>query len=198
MPGSMPGDIVRVTVSSGEKTLSSGRETRRPLLPQYSGPHLWSPRIRSCYDLHVTLERRGRRSTTPEAIRHEKRTDRKDGKGITRILLNGRSSCRLDRSTRDSGRTASTLPVGRGHEERHRDDEDARIQHGTQAREGRAGTMYYWADRLGLLVWQDMPSGTTRPEGKTQFEAELGRLVETKRNHPSIIMWWYQRWVGAI
>lgn len=49
---------------------------------------------------------------------------------------------------------------------------------------------YYWCDKLGLLVWQDMPSGNnTTPEGRTQFEVELQRMVEGRRNHPSIIMW---------
>lgn len=51
---------------------------------------------------------------------------------------------------------------------------------------------YYWADRLGLLVWQDMPSGDsnnllTYPEA--EFQAELGALVEGRRNHPSVVIW---------
>lgn len=49
---------------------------------------------------------------------------------------------------------------------------------------------YYWCDKLGLLVWQDMPSGNNKtPESKRQFETELRRMVEGLRNHPSIIMW---------
>jgi len=59
---------------------------------------------------------------------------------------------------------------------------------------------YYWADRLGVLVWQDMPSGdafvqpgageiTRLPVSAQQFEAELARLVDTHYNHPSIVMW---------
>jgi len=59
---------------------------------------------------------------------------------------------------------------------------------------------YYWCDKLGILVWQDMPSGDkyisgTRPdiekseEATEQFEFELMRMIETKYNHPSIIMW---------
>jgi len=59
---------------------------------------------------------------------------------------------------------------------------------------------YYWCDKLGILVWQDMPSGDryisrNRPdiekskEAAGQFEFELKRMIETKYNHPSIIMW---------
>ncbi len=66
---------------------------------------------------------------------------------------------------------------------------------------------YYWCDKLGLLVWQDMPSGDRvapygsteidrRPESARQFEAELERLIEGRGNHPSIVMWvpFKERW----
>jgi beta-galactosidase/beta-glucuronidase len=49
---------------------------------------------------------------------------------------------------------------------------------------------YYWCDKLGLLVWQDMPSGNnSTPESRTQFESELQQLVRGRGNHPSIIVW---------
>jgi hypothetical protein len=59
---------------------------------------------------------------------------------------------------------------------------------------------YYWCDKLGILVWQDMPSGDESISGNLpdikkskeatiQFELELKRMIETKYNHPSIIMW---------
>jgi hypothetical protein len=59
---------------------------------------------------------------------------------------------------------------------------------------------YYWCDKLGILVWQDMPSGdkyigNNQPdiikskESAEQYEFELKRMIETKYNHPSIIMW---------
>jgi hypothetical protein len=59
---------------------------------------------------------------------------------------------------------------------------------------------YYWCDKLGLLVWQDMPSGdkfispaqpdiTRAPASSQQFETELQALIETHYNHPSIVMW---------
>jgi hypothetical protein len=49
---------------------------------------------------------------------------------------------------------------------------------------------YYWCDKLGLLVWQDMAAGDNKtPESKQQFELELARLIDGRYNHPSIIMW---------
>ncbi len=59
---------------------------------------------------------------------------------------------------------------------------------------------YYWADRLGLLVWQDMPSGdryigsrdpdiTRSPESAANFERELRAMVDGLYHHPSIVMW---------
>ncbi|MEW6071221.1 MAG: sugar-binding domain-containing protein [Planctomycetota bacterium] len=59
---------------------------------------------------------------------------------------------------------------------------------------------YYWCDRLGLLVWQDMPSGDEyiggddpdiqrTPESGAQFELELQRNIDALANHPCIVMW---------
>jgi len=53
---------------------------------------------------------------------------------------------------------------------------------------------YYWADRLGLLVWQDMIclpkyGQTVTPAASAQWQTELERMMDALRNHPSIIMW---------
>jgi hypothetical protein len=49
---------------------------------------------------------------------------------------------------------------------------------------------YYWCDKLGLLVWQDMPSGNNNtPQSRVEFEAELKRMVTGLGNHPSIVQW---------
>ena len=59
---------------------------------------------------------------------------------------------------------------------------------------------YYWADKLGVLVWQDMPSGDgytiegqeeiKRPEESAQqFEMELKEMIDEHVNHPSVVMW---------
>ncbi len=49
---------------------------------------------------------------------------------------------------------------------------------------------YHLADSLGMLVWQDMPSGdNTTPEAKAAFATELKHVIDARRNHPAIVMW---------
>ncbi len=55
---------------------------------------------------------------------------------------------------------------------------------------------YYWTDKLGMLVWQDMPQVNptdfekkVTSESKKQFELELQRMIQHLYNHPSIVMW---------
>jgi hypothetical protein len=59
---------------------------------------------------------------------------------------------------------------------------------------------YYWCDKLGVLVWQDMPSGDASVSpGKGEikrtevsakhYERELGRMIEGRGNHPCIGLW---------
>jgi len=62
---------------------------------------------------------------------------------------------------------------------------------------------WYWhCDRMGLLVWQDMPNGDAHArwpvdgveiersaESIAQFEHELAALIDTHGNHPSIVVW---------
>jgi len=59
---------------------------------------------------------------------------------------------------------------------------------------------YYWCDKLGLLVWQDMPSGDgfigpedpdlTRAEASAaEYEKEFAAIIAALYNHPSIVMW---------
>jgi hypothetical protein len=59
---------------------------------------------------------------------------------------------------------------------------------------------YYWCDKLGLIVWQDMPSGDKSvrngagqmertPESAKIFDTELKAMIDTHYNHPSIVMW---------
>ena len=53
---------------------------------------------------------------------------------------------------------------------------------------------FYWADKLGLLVWQDMPStsdGCCNPSAATQarFQAQAREIVDEHRSSPSVVTW---------
>ncbi|MCX7421924.1 MAG: hypothetical protein NT013_20585 [Planctomycetia bacterium] len=59
---------------------------------------------------------------------------------------------------------------------------------------------YYHCDKLGMLVWQDMPSGDRyisptdpdikrSPESVANFENEWREIITDFGNHPSIVMW---------
>jgi hypothetical protein len=59
---------------------------------------------------------------------------------------------------------------------------------------------YYWCDKLGILVWQDMPSGDKfigandpdirrSTESAAQFEAEWKAIMDALRSFPCIVMW---------
>ena len=53
---------------------------------------------------------------------------------------------------------------------------------------------YYWADKLGILVWQDMPSPNsytahTPPVDTAAFSHQLERMVRTHWNSPCIVTW---------
>jgi hypothetical protein len=60
---------------------------------------------------------------------------------------------------------------------------------------------YHWCDKLGVMVWQDMPSPFFKTkdfdEGfpeindkwKLNFELELRAMIDARRSHPCIVMW---------
>ncbi|MBE6560785.1 MAG: glycoside hydrolase family 2 [Ruminococcaceae bacterium] len=49
----------------------------------------------------------------------------------------------------------------------------------------------YWADKLGLLIMEDLPCfwGNPEPETMAQYERELDWQILRDRNHPSIFYW---------
>lgn len=65
---------------------------------------------------------------------------------------------------------------------------------------------YYWADKLGILVWQDMPNGDQaapwdphgqhrgqelkrEAESAENYRREWKNIIDARRHHPCIVMW---------
>ena len=66
---------------------------------------------------------------------------------------------------------------------------------------------YHWCDKLGILVWQDMPSMNSYidtkkhpvpPQEQNTFRRELEEMVKAHWNSPAIISWvLFNEWQGA-
>ncbi|HEY3319036.1 MAG TPA: glycoside hydrolase family 2 TIM barrel-domain containing protein [Planctomycetota bacterium] len=123
----------------------------------------------------------------------------KDERGVNRLMLNGKFVFQV--GTLDQGfwpdgiYTAPTDEALRFDIEAHKKLGYNMLRKHVKVEPER---WYYWCDKLGLLVWQDMPSGSagndktdTRKseDGAQIFEQELKALIEGRYNHPSIIMW---------
>jgi hypothetical protein len=194
---------VRLTARAGKEVIAtvSGNDGEVLTLPVAS-PKLWSPDSPFLYDLSVELRKGGATLDRVDSYFGMRKVEvRKDGKGVPRILLNGKFVFQvgpLDQGFWPDGLytppTDSALKydiemtkkLGFNMTRKHVKVEPAR--------------WYYWCDRLGLLVWQDMPSGDRSvPVGKPdlkrtsdsakQFERELRAMLDGLHNHPCIIMW---------
>jgi beta-galactosidase/beta-glucuronidase len=190
--------------------LDGGREVARAsglghIEVSIPDPQLWSPENPFLYDVRVVLHR----FLEPNAIDDEVRSYfamRKistgpDAQGVTRLLLNNKPLFML--GTLDQGFWPDGLYTAPTDEALRSDIEVLRKLGFNMTRKHvkvEADRWYYWCDKLGLLVWQDMPSGDADPaqgqkeiqrskESAEQYELELRRLIETHRNHPCIVMW---------
>jgi len=170
-------------------------ETLALAIPQ---PKLWSPDTPSLYGLRVTLGGMdgGPLDEVTSYFAMRKSSLCKDADGITRLCLNNAPLFQV--GPLDQGWWPDGLYTAPTDEALRADIEVTKQLGFNLARKHvkvEPDRWYYWADRLGLLVWQDMPStviprGATRtPESAQQFERELDALIDGRRNHPSIVMW---------
>ena len=152
----------------------------------------WTPDDPFLYDLRVTLSEDDReldRVTSYFGMR--KISLGKDEDGVTRMLLNNQPVFQI--GTLDQGfwpdgiYTAPTDAALRYDIEITRQLGFNLIRKHVKVEPAR---WYYWCDKLGLLVWQDMPSGdNATPEGQRGFETELLQMVRELHHHPSIVVW---------
>lgn len=153
---------------------------------------LWSPDQPFLYDLTVTLTAGGKAVDTVASYFGMRKIDlAADAQGRLRMRLNGEFVFQmgpLDQGFWPDG--LYTAPT----DEALRYDIEVTKQLGFNMTRKHVkiepARWYYWCDKLGLVVWQDMPSSNNKtPESKEQFRRELTRLVEGFGNHPSVIMW---------
>jgi hypothetical protein len=165
-------------------------------------PRLWSPESPFLYDVRVSLVDGGKVIDTVQsyfAVREM--TVGKDDKGVTRMLLNGKPYFQV--GPLDQGFWPDGIYTAPTDEALKYDIEMTKklgfntIRKHVKVEPER---WYYWCDKLGVLVWQDMPSGDKsirdkdpdlkRTEKSAEiYERELKAMIEGRGNHPCIVMW---------
>jgi hypothetical protein len=184
--------VEAVVTSDGKEIL---RRTGRPnteLPLSLPAPRLWSPNDPFLYDLQVTLKEGDKvLDSVTSYFGMRKIALGKDALGVTRMALNDKFVFQV--GTLDQGfwpdgvYTAPSDAALRSDVEFLKQAGFNLIRKHVKIEPQR---WYYWCDKLGLLVWQDMPSGNNATvEGRRNFEIELHRMVNGLENHPSIIVW---------
>ena len=165
-----------------------GAELRLPV----PNARLWGPDDPFLYDLRVTLRDGDREVDRVDSYFGMRKNSRgRDRNGFARIMLN--DSVVFPLGPLDQGWWPDGLYTA---------PTDAALRFDVEMTKALGFSMtrkhikveparwYYHADRLGLPVWQDMPSGwNDSPEAQRHFERELRAMLEDLHNVPSIVAW---------
>ena len=189
--GSSRVDVVALSGGSevGKASGTVGQEIRVSV-PR---AHLWSTDDPFLYDLKVTL-----RDASGKEVDHvdsyfgmRKVGLVKDSKGRQHIALNGKSVFQL--GPLDQGWWPDGLYTAPTDAALKSDIETMKALGFNMVRKHikvEPARWYYYADKLGLSVWQDMPSGwNDSKEAQGHFESEMRAMLENRHNSPSIVVW---------
>ncbi|WP_030255383.1 glycoside hydrolase family 2 [Streptomyces violens] len=188
--GVRDGVPVTATAYDGKRPVATVTgSTGEPLTLRIKDPHLWSPDDPFLYGLKVRVGSDrvgsyfGMRSIAVEKI-----------DGTPRTVLNGKPvflMATLDQGFWPDGlHTAPTDEALAYDLKLHKQLGYNSVRKHIKVEPDR---WFYWADKLGLLVWQDMPSMTagTDPNAasRAQYEREMKTMIDQHDSHPSVIMW---------
>lgn len=198
-----------VTIRDGKKQVYTAWVTAggRLTLP-VKDAKLWSPESPHLYDLEITIN--DGRKTLDRVTSYfgmRKISMAKDKNGFLRLCLNNQPYFQL--GPLDQGFWPDGLYTAPTDEALRYDIEVTKKLGFNMARKHvkvEPERWYYWCDKLGLLVWQDMPSGDRSakwkgpsgfdgeqmertPESAEIYERELKALIAGRYNHPSIVVW---------
>ncbi|HEY4289633.1 MAG TPA: glycoside hydrolase family 2 TIM barrel-domain containing protein [Puia sp.] len=158
-------------------------------------PKLWSPDNPFLYDLTIKLKD-ANGSVTDEVKSYFGMRDIKLSKvnGVVRPLINGKFIMQLgllDQGYWPDG--VLTAPTEEALKFDIQFTKNAGYNLIRKHMKTEPQRFYYWADKLGLFVWQDMPAIWYQNEDtartRTEFRKELKAIIDEHYNSPSIITW---------
>ena len=196
--------VVFVSAPGGQVVAIAAGAAGEPIRIPVPKPHLWTPDDPYLYAVKVVLVQRSGKVVDGVSSQTGMRTigTVADSQGRQRIALNGKITFLngpLDQGYWPDGiYTAPTDDALKSDLERIKQLGMNFVRKHAKVEPAR---WYYWADRIGLLVWQDMPSldvSLSIPVGpapdpvelaKVNFESELLAMVDQLRSVTSIVGW---------
>ena len=179
---------IKIAIKDGDKIIRAEGTSGNPIRVAIPDARLWSPESPSLYDFTLSVP-----SETVSSYGAIRRFERKtDGKGIPRIYLNGQPIYLC--GTLDQGWWPDGLYLA---------PTDAALRHDVDIAKQLGFNMvrkhvkveprrwYRHCDELGMVVWQDMPSGSAgmTDEGRRIHRDESLAVVDHLRGYPCIGMW---------
>lgn len=207
----LSGDQVLISAWKGsqkvvEQTIAPDQEA----VLSVSDPELWSPTHPFLYDLKITILRKGKKiDEVSSYFAMRKISMGPDAKGIQRMLLNNHFLFQfgpLDQGWWPDGLyTAPTDEALKFDIEKTKEMGFNLIRKHVKVEPAR---WYHYCDQLGMLVWQDMPSGDLgnhwesrpgvygratdkdrSPESEKIYREEWNEIMQDLYNFPSIVVW---------
>ncbi|MEU1271694.1 PA14 domain-containing protein [Streptomyces sp. NPDC005799] len=188
--GVRAGVPITATVYDGKREVATARgRTGGPLTLTLDRPRLWSPDDPFLYGLKVTVGADrvgsyfGMRSISVEKVN-----------GVPRTLLNGKPvfmMATLDQGFWPDGLYTAPTDEALAYDLKvHKQLGFNAVRKHIKVEPDR---WFYWADRLGLMVWQDMPAMTAgvnpSPAARAEFEREMKQIIDEHISSPSVVMW---------
>jgi hypothetical protein len=196
---------VRVSLRAAlnDQVFTAKGEPGKPIEMTIKDAKLWSPDEPNLYDLTVTISDAavGVVDEVASYFGMRKIALGKDEKGVNRLFLNNKPLFHF--GPLDQGWWPDGLYTAPTDEALRYDIEVTRKLGFNMARKHvkfEPARWYYHCDKLGLMVWQDMPSGDEyigrsdpdierTSESVANFRREYREMIDASRNHPCIVAW---------
>ncbi len=203
------GDYYEVLVKDGDTEIASGKAVVGEAVDvAVPNAKLWSPESPNLYDMEVKLFSNGKVTDVVKSyFAMRKISTKRDENGIVRLQLNNKDYFQfgpLDQGWWPDGLyTAPTDEALKYDIEKTKDFGFNMIRKHVKVEPAR---WYMHCDQLGILVWQDMPSGDRSPrwqnhqyfdgtelkrspESEANYRKEWKGIMDYLYSHPSIICW---------
>lgn len=207
---SSPSNKIKVEIIDNGKVIASatGRPDNEIIIDMPDDVKPWSPSDPFRYDMKVSLMDGGKtRDAVMGKAAMRKISSARDDKGVMRMQLNGRDLFQF--GPLDQGWWPDGLYTAPSKEALLYDVDKTRDLGFNMIRKHvkvEPEVWYDYCDSIGMLVWQDMPSGDKGPgwdnhhyfkgiekertaESEACFRREWKEIMDYLHNHPSIVVW---------